>query len=305
MRLPAFNPKGVLFIGVIAISTSAIFVRLAEDAPAAVTAFYRLFFAVLIMAPIVLYRYRQEIKQITKKHWIYSIIAGVFLALHFILWFESLEHTSVASSVVFVSIQPLFAFIGTYLLFQERFSYGAIISMIIAVFGSVIIGWGDYQLGGTALLGDMLAILGAVAITGYFLIGQSARRTLSLVTYTFIVYGVASVTLLIYNVMMQHPFTGFSSTSWWAFLALAIIPTFFGHSLFNWTLRWLSTTTVTMAGLLEPIGASVLAYFILDEAVTWSQFLGGTIVIFGLYLFIVSTSKKTDVTISQKKNTNH
>lgn len=301
MRLPAFNPKSALFIGVIAVSTSAIFVRLADDAPAAITAFYRLFFACLLMLPFVILNYRHEFKHFSKKNWLFSILAGVFLALHFILWFESLHLTSVASSVVFVSIQPLFAFIGTYLLFQERFSYGAVISMIIAIFGSVIIGWGDFQLGGSALFGDMLAILGAIAITAYFLIGQSSRKNLSLMTYTFIVYGVASITLFLYNIGLQHSFVGYSSTSWWAFLALAIIPTFFGHSLFNWCLRWLSTTTVSMAGLLEPIGASFLAFFFLSETITWSQFLGGTIVIFGLYLFIISTSKKRSVTISQKK----
>lgn len=300
MRLPAFNPKAALFIGVIAISTSAIFVRLAEDAPAAIIAFYRLLFAVILMSPFIFYKYRQEFKEISSANWIFSILAGIFLALHFILWFESLNHTSVASSVVFVSIQPLFAFLGTYLLFQERFSYGTIISMIIALFGGIIIGWGDLQLNGTAILGDILAILGAVAITGYFLIGQSTRKSLSLMTYTFIVYGIASITLFLYNIILQNPFTGYSTTSWWAFLALAVIPTFFGHSIFNWCLRWLSTTTVSMAGLLEPVGASILAYFFLNEVVTWSQFLGGTIVIFGLYLFIISTSKKAGVTISQK-----
>lgn len=302
MRLPAFNPKAALVTGVFAVSTSAIFVKFAEGAPAAIIAFYRLLIAVVIMAPFVLLNYRNEIRSITKRNWIFSIFAGIFLALHFILWFESLNYTSVASSVVFVSIQPLFAFLGTYLLFQERFSYGSIISMLIALFGSVIIGWGDLQFSGSALFGDILAILGAAAITCYFLIGQSARKSLSLMSYTFIVYGVAALTLFIYNVALQHAFIGYTSTQWWMFIALAIIPTFLGHSLFNWSLRWLSTTTVSMAGIFEPIGASILAYFFLNETISWSQFLGGTIVIFGLYLFIVSTSKKTSVTISQKKN---
>lgn len=301
MRLPAFNPKAVLFIGVIGISTSAVFVRLAGDAPAAITAFYRLLIAVIFMAPIVLVKYRHEFKGISKRNWLLSISAGVFLAIHFILWFKSLNLTSVASSVVFVSLQPLFTFIGTYFLFGERFSYGSVISMIIALFGSIIIGWGDWQISDVVFFGDILAILGAVAITGYLLIGQSARKTLSLMTYSFIVYGVASITLFFYNIVLQHSFVGYSSVSWWAFIGLAIIPTFFGHSIFNWCLRWLSAATVSMAGLLEPVGASLLAYLFLNEAITWSQLLGGTIVIFGLYLFIVSTSKKTGVTISRKK----
>lgn len=301
MRLPAFNPKAALVIGIVAVSVSALFVKFAEGAPAAIIAFYRLFIAVLIMSPIVFFKYKNELSSVSKRNWLISALAGIFLAAHFILWFESLNFTSVASSVVFVSTQPLFAFLGTYFLFQERFSYGSIISMVIALFGSLIIGYGDIQISGSALFGDILAVLGAIAITGYFLIGQSVRKSLSLTSYTFIVYGMAAVTLLIYNIVLKNSFVGYTPVQWSMFLALAIIPTFFGHSLFNWSLRWLSTTTVAMAGLFEPIGAAILAYFFLNEAITWSQFLGGTIVIFGLYLFNVSTSKKSSITISQQR----
>ncbi|WP_249872714.1 DMT family transporter [Oceanobacillus saliphilus] len=300
MRLPPFNPYAAVVVGVIAVSTSAILVKLAAGTPSAIIANYRLLFAVLLMLPIVLLKYRHEFRLITKKNWILSILAGVFLALHFILWFESLNYTSVASSVVLVTMQPIFAFIGTYLLFQEKFSYGTIISMVIALFGSIIIGIGDFQIGGMALFGDILALLGAVAVTFYFLSGQSVRKHLSLMTYTFIVYAVSSVTLILYNLVLQNPFFGYPADHWWIFLALAIFPTFLGHTLFNWALKWLSTSTISMGIVFEPIGASILAYFILGEVLTWSQFLGGTIVIFGLFLFIVSTSRKKRVTISRK-----
>ncbi|RKQ30921.1 DMT family transporter [Oceanobacillus halophilus] len=302
MRIPPFNPYIAVVIGVIAVSTSAVLVKLAGDAPAAIIANYRLLFAVLIMSPLVLTKYLHEFRNISSKNWILSILAGVFLAFHFILWFESLNHTSVASSVVLVTMQPIFAFIGTYLLFQERFSSGTVISMIIAVFGSVLIGWGDFQYSGMALLGDALAILGAIAMTVYLLSGQQTRKNLSLMTYTFIVYGVSSITLIIYNLIVQNPFFGYPTEYWSIFLALAIFPTFFGHTLFNWALRWLSSSTISMAIVFEPVGASILAYIILGEEVTWSQLLGGTIVIFGLFLFILSTSRKTSVTISKKAN---
>ncbi|MGJ9459413.1 DMT family transporter [Oceanobacillus sp. CF4.6] len=300
MRLPPFNPYSAVIIGVIAVSTSAILVKLAPGAPAAIIANYRLLFAVLIMLPIVLLKYRHEFRFISRKNWILSILAGVFLALHFILWFESLNYTSVASSVVLVTMQPIFAFIGAYLFFQEKFSYGTIISMLIALFGSLIIGVGDFQLGGMALFGDILALLGAIAVTFYFLSGQSVRKHLSLMTYTFVVYGVSSITLIIYNLVLQNPFFGYPTDHWWIFLALAIVPTFLGHTLFNWSLKWLSASTISMGIVFEPIGASILAYFILGESLTWSQLLGGTIVIFGLFLFIMSTSRKTKVTISRK-----
>lgn len=299
MRFPPFNPYIAVIIGVIAVSTSAIFVKLASDAPAGIVAFYRLAFATVLMLPVILVKYREELKVIKRRDWILASLSGFFLALHFILWFESLHYTSVASSVVLVTLQPIFAFIGTYIFFGERFSVAAIISMLITILGSFIIGWGDFQISNLALLGDILALLGAVAITGYFLLGQRLRRSLSLITYTFIVYGISSLVLLLYNIVLQNNFVNYSIDYWMIFLALAIIPTFFGHTLFNWALKWLSTSTISMAIVFEPIGATALAYFILGEKVTSMQWLGGTIVIFGLFLFVVSTTRKVRITISK------
>src|SRR5690625_2084263 len=125
LRFPSFNPYIAVIIGVIAVSTSAIFVKLASGAPAGIIAYYRLAFAVLFMLPSILWKYREELKVVTRRDWILTSISGVFLALHFILWFESLNYTSVASSVVLVTLQPIFAFIGTYFFFGERFSLAA------------------------------------------------------------------------------------------------------------------------------------------------------------------------------------
>lgn len=302
MRLPPFNPYIAVLIGVLAISTSAILVKLAVGVPASMIAFYRLFFAIVMMAPFVLTKYRHQFQRITRTDWLLALCAGVFLALHFILWFESLNYTSVASSVVLVSMQPIFAFIGTYIFFQERFSPGAIISMIITVLGSIIISWGDFQVSFGNLFGDILALLGALTMTVYFLLGQQARRRVSFMTYTFIVYLISTLTLFVYNVALQEQFFTYSANHWLLFILLAIVPTFLGHSLFNWALRWLSTSVISMATVFEPIGASILAYFILDERISYSQWLGGTIVIFGLFLFIVSTSRKRKVTLSQLKD---
>src|SRR5699024_1248119 len=301
MRLPPFNPYIAVVIGVIAVSTSAVLVKLADGAPAAIIANYHLLFAVIIMATFIIKNNRHEFRLISKKDWFFSALAGIFLAFHFILWFESLNYTSVASSVVLVTLQPIFAFLGTYIFFKERFSPGAIISMIIALLGSIIISWGDFQISGAAFFGDILALLGAITVTAYFLLGQKVRRRLSLMPYTFVVYGISSITLILYNFILQNPFFGYPANHWWIFLALAVLPTFLGHSLFNWALRWLSTSTISMGIVFEPIGATIRAYFILGEQVTWSQWLGGTIVIFGLFLFVVSTSRKSKVTIARKR----
>ena len=157
MEKPRIHPYIPIIIGVISVALSAIFVKLAT-ADAGVIAFYRMFFSVLIMLPLFLMKYRKEVLTLSKKDWIFSAIAGVFLAFHFILWFESLNYTSVASSTVLVTLQPIFAFVGTYFFFKEKLSFKTILSALIAVTGSVIISWGDFKLSGTAFYGDMLAL---------------------------------------------------------------------------------------------------------------------------------------------------
>src|SRR5690625_5730691 len=127
MRLPPFNPYIEVVIVVISFSNSAVLVKLADQAPASIIVNYCLLFAVILMTPIILFKYRNEFRVINSKDWILALFSGLFLAAHFILWFESLNYTSVASSVVLVTLQPIFAFIGTYLFFNERFSSGAII----------------------------------------------------------------------------------------------------------------------------------------------------------------------------------
>lgn len=302
MRQSAFNPKAAVVIGIFSLSTSAIFVRLASEASASIIANYRLLFAALLLLPFILFHYKHEFKRISPKNWLFSILAGIFLALFFILWFESLDYTSIASSVVLISLQPVFAFIGTYFIFGERFSSGAIISIFIVLLGGLIIGFGDFQLSGDMVYGDMLALLGAIAVTIYSLSGQHVRKNVSLITYTFIIYSISAVILTLFNIVRQENFFSYPADHWWIFIALAIIPTFLGHSLFNWSLKWLSTSTISMAVVFEPIGASILAFLILNETPTWAQFLGGTIIVIGLFLFILSTSRKKKITISTKNH---
>src|SRR5699024_3640092 len=129
LRFPPFNPYIAVVIGVIAVSTSAIFVKLAGDSPAGIIAFYRLFITVILIIQITLMKYKEEIRFIKKNDWILATLSGVFLALHFILYFDSLYYTSVASFVVLVTLQPIFAFVGSYFFFGERFSVAAIITM--------------------------------------------------------------------------------------------------------------------------------------------------------------------------------
>jgi len=290
MEQPKLNPYIVLAIGVFSVSTSAILVKL-SNAPSGVIAFYRLFFSVLIMAPIFLLKYVGELRLITKRDWMYSIVSGVLLAFHFILWFESLNYTSVASSTVLVTLQPLFAFIGTYFIFGERSTIRAIVSAFLAIIGCIIISWGDFQISGEALWGDVLALLACALVTGYLLFGQNVRKRVSLITYTFVVYSISSITLFLYVILKSEPLFPYSSFDWINFLLLAIVPTLLGHSLFNWAVKWISTNTISMTILFEPVGAIILAYIIFEESVIFTQWIGGAIVFIGVILFLNNERK--------------
>lgn len=289
-----FNEKArpyiAIIIGVASVSMSAIFVKLA-NAESAVIAFYRMFFSILIMSPVFFLKYRGEIKLLHKKDWVFSTIAGVFLAFHFILWFESLNYTSVASSTVLVTLQPLFAFIGTYIFFKERISLQSIVAGSVAIVGSFLISWGDFRVSGSALYGDILALIACALITGYLLFGQDVRQRLSLMTYTMVVYSVSTICLFFYVLIMGQSFGPYESTDWFWFIMLAIVPNLLGHTLFNWALKWVSTNTISIAILFEPVGAAILAYFIFAEKLIASQIIGGLVVVGGISLFIIDIKK--------------
>ena len=290
MEKPSIHPYIPIIIGVFSVALSAIFVKM-TSADSGVTAFYRMLFSIIIMSPVFFLKYTHEIKKLSKRDWTFASIAGVFLAFHFILWFESLNYTSVASSTVLVTLQPLFAFAGTYFFFKEKLSVKTLLSGAIAILGSVLIGYGDFKVSGSALFGDILALIACALITAYLLFGQDVRKRLSLVTYTFVVYGISTITLFFYIVFKGESFGPYPASEWMWFLLLALIPNLLGHTLFNWALKWVSTNVISIAILFEPIGAAILAYFILGEYLTASQIIGGSVVLAGITLFVVDYQK--------------
>lgn len=277
----------VMLIGIAAVSTAAILVKL-STAPSSIIAFYRMFFTVVIISVPTIVLYRKDFLTLTKKDVLYSMLSGTFLAFHFITWFESLKYTSVASSVVLVTLQPLFAMLGIYLFFKEKVSRLGILGAMIALSGSFVIGWGDFQIGGQALYGDILALLGAVLVTGYWLLGQNLRRKLSVLPYTFLVYGSSAVVLLFYNLLLNIDFFNYSAYNWKLFIALAIFPTILGHTVFNWAIKYVNAATISVAILAEPVGASILAYIVLGEVISLTQIIGGTIIFIGIITYLKS-----------------
>jgi len=287
---PPFNPYLALIIGTMAVSTGAIFARLA-DAPSLVIAAYRVGIASLILAPITWWKARDEIGTLSKRDLKLAVLSGFFLALHFATWISSLDYTSVANSVVLVNTNPLWVGLLTPLIAKEKVKRAALISIVISVIGGAIIGYGDFATGGKALLGDGLALAGSLCAAVYLLLGRNLRRKLSLLPYIFICYGSAAVILWVIVLSLGLPISGFSTGTVAAFWGMALIAQIIGHSTYNWALKWLSAGLIAVSLLGEPIGSTILAYFLFDEGLTLYKIVGGGIILSAIYIAASSESR--------------
>ena len=280
---PPFNPYTVLIIGIIGVSTGSIFARLA-DAPALVTAAYRMGLTALILIPLAVWKAGDELRRLSSHDIKLAVLAGLFLALHFAAWISSLDYTAIANSVVLVNTIPLWVGLLTPLISKDRIRRTTIISIIVSVMGATIIGFGDFITGSKALWGDLLAVLGAVCAAVYLLCGRNLRRKLSLLSYVAICYGSAAVILWLVVLSLNLPVTGYSTQTVAAFWAMAFISQLIGHSSYNWSLKWFSTSLVAVFLLGEPIGGTLLAYIIFDEGLTWMKFIGGLFILLAIYI---------------------
>jgi len=273
-------------MGIVAVSFASILIRFAQGAgmPSLAIAAWRLIFASMILLPYAWVTRRDEIRDLSGKAWALLVASGLFLGLHFATWIVSLGYTSVASSVVLVSMGPVFVGLGSWLLLRERPGALLVVGIILAVIGSVVISWGDLGQGRDQLVGDLLALAGAVFVAGYLMIGYRVRAHRSLTTYIALVYGVAMVTLVIIVLIARQPMFGYSLNAYGWVLALALGPQIVGHSTLNWALRYLSATFVAIVTLAEPIGSGILAYVLLDEAIASSTAIGGAMVLVGIYI---------------------
>jgi len=281
---PVVNPYLAILAGVIAVSFSALFVRLCS-APPLITAAYRLLFTFLLVAPYTLIRHRRELFAMKPRELLLAGVSGVFLALHFATWFTSLNYTTIASSVVIVTTQPVFVVIGSWIFFRERISRLGVIGGSLALCGSFIIGAGDFRLGMEAFYGDLLALLAAILVSGYMIIGRKIRSNVSLSAYTFVVYGSAATTLLLTGLASSLSFAPYAPKEWLLFFALALVCTVGGHTIFNWVIRYVPASTVAVSILGESLGAIVWGALFLGEYPGVRQILGGGIIFAGLYLF--------------------
>lgn len=280
------HPMIMIVIGVMGISLSSIFVKY-STAPSSVTAACRLLWTVFLMSPVVWGKQeiRNELLHVSKKTLLLSCFSGIFLAIHFVLWFESLQHTSVASSTTIVCTEVIWVSLGYWIFLKGRLSTRAIAAILVTFLGSVVIALADSSSGGAHLYGDMLSLLAAIAVAAYVLLGRIVREQVSTTVYTYIVYTACAVVLLLLCMIQKNSLFGYGSSAIIVGLLLALFSTILGHSIFSWCLKYFSPSFVSASKLCEPVVAAVLARVLFHEDSTPLQLFGGIVILGGVYYY--------------------
>jgi drug/metabolite transporter (DMT)-like permease len=314
-RRPTISPLLALTFGILAVSAASIFIRYAQaDAPSLVIAAYRLTLATLVLSPIALSRHRSELGGLNRRDLGLALLSGIFLAFHFATWITSLEYTTVASSVVLVTTTPLWVALLTPFTLKEALNRWVRLGMVLALVGGIVVGLSDTCtlsgeglscppmvdfLKGSAFLGDLLALLGAIMAAAYVLIGRRLRGNMSLIAYIFLVYGMAAVVLVAIMFAAGETPLGYPATTYLWFILLALVPQLLGHSTFNWALRYLSAAYVAITLLGEPIGSTILAYFLLKETPSALKIFGAILILVGIYVASQSDTRQVKLKAEQ------
>jgi len=270
-------------LGIAAISCASLLIRLA-DAPAPTIAAYRVTLAALFVAPRFFYQASRVPRAPRRSDLFLAFLSGVFLALHFLFWIQSLQKTTVAISVTLVSTTPLFTGLFGMVFLKERPHRLFWLGTLASIAGMAVVGGSGGHAGSRSLEGAVLAFAGAFMAAGYFLCGRRLRQEMDLVSYIFAAYGSSAVVLLAGCLATSTPLTGFSSKTYLVLVLLALVSQVIGHTTFNWVLRFLSASTVAILTLGEPVGATILAYLFLDETVAPLTGLGLVMVAWGIFL---------------------
>lgn len=287
---PSLNwrPIAALLAGLIAVSTAAIFIRLAQEAsaPSLVVAAARLTVASLLLTIPVLRRYRPHIAALSRRDWGLILIGGGMLGLHFATWISSLEYTSVTNSVVLVTTSPLWVALLAPFLINERLTKWIIAGLALAMTGGFIVAFsgeaGTPPTRPDPLLGNGLAVLGAITVAFYLMVGRSLRKKLPVLPYIWLVYCVGAITLLVSVLATSQAVTGYPGEAYLWMVLLALVPQLVGHSSFNYALGFFPAVYVSLITLAEPVASSGLAIIFLDEWPGIGSVLGALFILSGI-----------------------
>jgi drug/metabolite transporter (DMT)-like permease len=280
------SPLVALVVAIVAVSTSAILIRW-SSAPSLVKAFYRVLFTTVLVAPVALRGHSDDFRQLSHRDLIGAGGAGLALAIHFSLWFESLAWTSVAASVTLVQSQPVFVACGAALFLDEYVSRRVMAGLGIALCGMVVMSASELIAGAGSvtpapLYGNALAVVGAIMAAVYVLAGRALRQRVSLLPYVTVVYVVCTAVLFVFVLVRGLPLVAYPPEEWLLFLAMAIGPGIFGHTVINWALAHVESSVVSVSLLGEPVGSTLLALVLLSEVPGVLTIVGGMIVLGGI-----------------------
>lgn len=275
--------KLIVMLGVVGVSWSSVFVRW-STAPSLVLVFYRMAISALLLAPAAFIR-RKEFSGLRPRETLLSLLSGAFLGLHLYLYFVSLEYTSIASSVVLVDTEVLFVALATWLILRKPLGIWAWAAILLAFGGSVIVAMADSAGGGSALKGDVIALAGALLMAVYTMLGTVCRRRVSTTVYTFLVYLSAAGTVLVITLASGLPVAGYDPINLWMALALAVICTLMGHSIFSWGLKYLPPAFIATMKLLSAVFGTVWGILLFQETPGLLVTIGCVIVLAGIILY--------------------
>ncbi len=286
----------VITIGVLAVSLASILIKLAqaEAIPSTLIAASRLTIASLVLTPITLRKYGSELQKLERNHLMLAGLSGLFLAIHFATWVKSFEYTSVLVGVVLVNTNPLWAAILEFIFLRTKLGRWVLIGLVLGILGSIIVALpssGSLQF--AANTGSLLALIGAVTVAVYFVIGRNLRATLSLLPYIWLVYSCAAIFLIILVIVTGVPVVGYSIKGYLLLVATALIPQLIGHSSLNFTLRYFPASYVGIAAQLEPVLSAIVAFLLFTEIPTGIQIIGSAIILSGVVLASVGQTQKT------------
>lgn len=271
----------ILGVGVLAVSSGAILVRLADAHPLVVSA-YRVGFAFLILLPWSARATVREWQGWDRAARIRCVAAGLFLAVHVLVWITSLSYTSVANSVLLVNTAPIWVGLLSPLVTRDRTSRRLWTAIGMCGLGCLVIGWDGLRFGGETWLGDALAVAGGLGAALYLMMGRSVRDRVSILSYLTVCYGTAAVALWLLVFAGDFALTGFTPRTWWALLGLAVISQHLGHSAYNWCLKHLTVGLLAVTLMGEPVLSSLWALLLFQESLSAPQLAGGVFVLAGI-----------------------
>ena len=273
-----------LSVAVLALSVAAPLFRLAEPTHPLAAAAFRLLAAFVCLLPFLMGAVRR--REVGRRFWSHGAAAGVFYAMHFGLWVTSLTLTSVASSVTLVTATPVLLAVWAVITTRDRPTSRTWVALGCCAIGMVVIGGHNLGISADHLLGDGLALGGAAAMAGYLLVARRMGSELNIFAFMAVATGCGAVVLYAACLVTGVEPRPASTEAFFFLLLAALIPQLVGHNLLTWALRHTTPTHVGIATVGEPVGATILAWLWLGEAVGWTTAIGCAVVLTGVILAI-------------------